>query len=322
MLIRSVAPEEIVSGKCSPTAMDAHHARFRDAQKIFLLSLSSQYFLVSCIRFLCLVQFGLSIFVVVWLFAFAFYQHPDLINCKTIRNMFYPRLEDPTNWGLASYYDLSKQAGRPQLPPSYLNQSIKCTSTKSDLWSCAETYFHNASTIQTTSVLKENMNYFELTEYLNFQQKNAFGRNFILNCAIYFRSIDRLFNCWIRFTCDYKMFIILHSILFELGMHWFIGSTLKKELVLNRNGLLNFHFSLARHHRIMSILRYCQCLLILVNCLCYLLYGILPLSLPFAFLIVNTLQQDRVYVEWVNLSIISLKYLTFLLKSTNFFVAE
>lgn len=302
--------------------MDSHHLRFRDAQKIFLLPLWSQSALIACIRFLCLLQFSLAIFVVFWLFAFAFYQHPDLINCKTIRNMFYPQLDDSTNWGLSSYYDLAKPTGRHQPPPPYVNQSIRCTSNKPNLWSCAETYFHNSSAYRTTSVLKENMNYFELTEYLNNQQKNAFGRHFILNCAIYFQSIDRLFNCWIRFTCDYKMFIMLHSILFELGMHWFIGNTLKKEFTLNRNSLINFHYSLARHQKIISILRYCQGLLILVNAFCYLLYGILPLSLPFAYWIVNTFKQDRAYVEWVNLAVILLKYLTFLLKSTRFFVTE
>ena len=298
--------------------MDSHHTQFRDIQRIFLLSLKSQYLLVGCIRFLSSIQFGLSIFVVLWLFVFAFYQHPDLISCKTIRNFFYFNLNDPASWG----YDLARKVGSQQ----YLNQSIKCTNPNLglDLWSCTETYFTNTSSPRQTNIFKENMNYFELTDYIAQQQRNAFSRNFVLDCSIYFKSIDRLFNCleWIRFTCDYKMFIILHSILFELGIHWFISSTLKKNFILNRNGLLNFHLSLARNHKILTILRYCQCLLILVNCVCYLLYGILPLSLPFAYIIVNNLKQDRFYIEWVNLAVFALKYWTFLLKSTKFFVAE
>ena len=297
--------------------MDFYQFEFRDADKLYLISIKSQFYLIKLIRFLTMILFCISIFVIIWLFVFAFYQHPDLIYCKTIKNLFYPRLEE-FSWSLTNYYDLVKKDSDNQL----LNQTIKCTTSGINLWSCIETYLYNASALNKVNIFKDNMDYFELTNYLNDQQKNAFGHNFILNCAISFKSIDKLFNCWIKFTCNYKVFILLHSILFELGMNWFICATLKKDLLLNQNNFINFHSHLVRNYKVMNILRYCQSLLILVNGFCYFLYGILPLALPFAYFIINTFNQDRFYVECVNLFIISLKYFVFLLESTKFFVTE
>lgn len=297
--------------------MDFHRIEFRDTEKLYLLSIRSQYYLVKIIRFFSFILFNLSFFVIIWLFLFAFYQHPDLIICKTAENVFYPKLNELNSWSMSNFYGFVQKDNQ-----TYLNQTIKCTSLRLDLWSCIESYLYDKNSVNRVNILKENMNYFELTEYLNNNQKKAFGHNHILNCEIHFKNIDRLFNCWIHFTCEYKLFIILHSILFELGMNWFICTTLKKDFILNQNSFLNFQVSLVRNFKVMNILRYCTCLLILLNGFCYFLYGILPLALPFAYFIINVLKADRIYVEYVNLAIISTKYLIFLLKSTKFFVTE
>lgn len=180
--------------------MDIFNFAFRDAGKCFILSLRSQYFLIRLIRCLSTLLLTLSVFVIIWLFLFSFYTHPDLINCKTIQNIFNPHLDEITNWEFTGYYDSIRKDASNQL-----NQTINCSTTGFDLWSCLESYIYNSEPKKAVDIHKKNMNYFELTEYLNNHQKNAFSRNHLLSCVIHFKSIDKLFNCWLKFTCDYKV---------------------------------------------------------------------------------------------------------------------
>lgn len=187
--------------------MDFHQFEFRDAEKYYLLSLRSQYFVIKIVRFLSSLLFVLSVFVIIWLFLFSFFTHPDQISCKTIKNIFYPRLDEITNWGFTNYYDVIKKT-------EPYNQTINCSSTNYDIWSCLEIYLHNN---RKEMNLKNNLNYHQLTEYLNNHRKNAFGHNYLLNCVIEIKTIDRLFNCWLEFTCDYKVILVLIYLKWDLN---------------------------------------------------------------------------------------------------------
>lgn len=296
--------------------MDAHYFQFRDTNKLHLLPFNLQNLLIRLLRYLSYFLFGLSVFVIIWLFLFAFAKKPDSIECHTI-NAYYSGFDESINHNLNfRYYDLIKRND------SFLNQKIKCLMVRPDSWSCLEIYAHNSSLIGKVIVIKESMTYFDMTEYLSNQHAKAFQNNLILSCMMHFKSIDKLFVCIFEITCKYKLFAVLHFVLLEILINWFVMSTIRKDFIPIRNGFINSRNNFSHNHKILRILRYCQSVLILTNGLCYVLYGIVPLCLPFAYLIINYLQKDRLYVEFVNIIIIALKYLLFVLKSTKFYVNE